>query len=218
MTNVSSNNKKGAFKAEDCSISINGVLFSKSLNGASDMTEQIDENKIVMSSNAKTDFFNAPYGDQRQADAQVLLHTINNKEPFTFTVKVRPEFSETYDAGAAYMFVNNEHWLKFAFEMDEKKETRIVTVRTEKTSDDNNHDEVTEKYAYLKISSDVNTIGFYYSIDKVKWQLVRVLKNEFPEPVYIGISSQSPRGDGIKVAFEDVSLTNEAIKDFRKGV
>ncbi|MGD0506895.1 MAG: hypothetical protein ABSA27_03815 [Terriglobales bacterium] len=36
-------------------------------------------------------------------------------------------------------------WLKMAMEMDERQKTRMVSVRTIGTSDDNNHDVITEK-------------------------------------------------------------------------
>jgi hypothetical protein len=48
--------------------------------------------------------------------------------------------------------------------------------------------------------------------------LVRVFRNDFPTSAYIGISAQSPLGKGIKTTFEHISLVNEAIKDFRKGI
>jgi len=204
--------------ADDCSISINGILFSKSINQGNILSGQISKSKIEINSGAKTDFFNEADGKQKYSNAPMLLTKIDNKEPFTFIAKVTPEFAETYDAGAVYIYVNNDRWLKFAFEMDERKQTRIVTVRTNGTSDDNNHDVVAGKHAYMKISSNVESIGFYYSIDSLNWQLVRAFKNDFPVSAYIGISSQSPLGKGTKTTIENISLIKEAIKDFRKGI
>lgn len=209
---------KNTINLSDCQIVINEVQFSKSLNEGSKLTNSIAKDSIAINSGAKTDFFNAPNGTEKYANAPMVLKPINNKEPFTFTIKVSPQFSETYDAGAIYMFNNNEKWLKFAFEMDERKLTRIVTVRTNGTSDDNNHDIINEKSVYLKISSDVESIAYYYSIDNVNWQLVKVYKNDFPSETYIGISSQSPLGKGITTTFEYATLAKSAVKDFRLGI
>ena len=206
-----------SLKKDDCSISINGVLFSKSINNGAKMTNQVTENKVVINSGPKSDFFNEPDGKQNYSNAPMLLSLINNKEPFTFVAKVSPAFSETYDAGAVYMYVNNNNWLKFAFELDEKKLARIVTVRTNGTSDDNNHDVIGDKSVYLKVSSNTESIGFYYSKDSINWQLVRVYKNDFPNSPFIGISSQSPLGSGISTTFESIVLTNKSVKDFRMG-
>jgi regulation of enolase protein 1 (concanavalin A-like superfamily) len=96
--------------------------------------------------------------------------------------------------------------------------TRIVTVRTIETSDDNNHDAVDNAGVYMKISSNVKTIGFYYSLDKEKWQLVRLFKNDYPAESWVGLSSQSPIGNGISVIFEECSLTQSSINDFRMGI
>lgn len=218
MTLFISSCSNDSFKEDDCSISINGILFSKSINNGNILSSQLNNHKVEINSGAKSDFFNEPDGKAKYSNAPMLLTQINNREPFTFITRVCPEFSETYDAGAIYMYVNNDMWVKFAFEMDENKLTRIVTVRTSSTSDDNNHDVINEKSAYLKISSNIESIGYYYSIDSISWQLVRVYKNDFPSSTYIGISSQSPLGSGIKTTFESISLINESIKDFRKGI
>jgi regulation of enolase protein 1 (concanavalin A-like superfamily) len=90
-------------------------------------------------------------------------------------------------------------------------------VRTLETSDDNNHDVVDQPSVYLKISSDTKTVGFYYSIDNENWQLVRVFKNDFPSGIWGGLSAQSPVGKGNSVIFEDCSLTQVSITDFRMG-
>lgn len=201
---------------EDCSITFSGIAFTKSLNGAK-ATSVIEGNKLLFKSNAKTDYFNEPDGKQLYSTAPVLLTKIDNTKPFTFTTKVSPTFIDTYDAGAMYVYLNPKLWFKFAFEQDERKKTRIVTVRTTETSDDNNHDIVENASVYLKISSNVESIGFYYSLDKETWQLVRLFKNDYPKEIWAGLSAQSPIGNGTSVTFEECSLTQNSIKDFRMG-
>lgn len=207
-----------SFKADDCSIFINEVLFSKSINNGKSLTIQAGKNKVEINSGPKTDFFNEHTGKQKYSNAPMLLSVVNNNEPFTFIAKVSPELKETYDAGAVYIYESDDNWLKFAFELDENRHSRMVTVRTKGTSDDNNHDVINEKYAYMKISSNTESIGFYYSTDSIKWQLARVFKNDFSNSTYIGISSQSPLGNETKTTFENISFVKESINDFRKGI
>jgi len=102
--------------------------------------------------------------------------------------------------------------------MDERNKVRIVTVRTIGTSDDNNHDVIEAKSVYMKISSDTKTIAFYYSLDNKTWQLVRLFRNEFPAAVWLGVSAQSPLGNGTSAVFEELSLTKRSVSDFRLGV
>ena len=217
MTLFISSCSKNLFKS-DCSITCNEVQFLEALNNGDKLSKQINQNKIEINSGPKSDFFNDPNEKDKYSNAPMLLTSIDNTKPFTFIANVSPEVSETYDAGTVYVFVNNDKWLKFAFEMDERKLTRMVTVRTNGTSDDNNHDVISEKNVFMKISSNVESIGYYYSTDGENWQLVRVYKNDFPSKIYIGISSQSPMGNGTKTTFENLSLSNVAIKDFRKGI
>jgi regulation of enolase protein 1 (concanavalin A-like superfamily) len=69
----------------------------------------------------------------------------------------------------------------------------------------------------MKISSDTQTVGFYYSIDNQSWQLIRLFRNEYPEKIWLGVSAQSPLGNGTSASFEDVSLTQTSVADFRLG-
>lgn len=173
---------------------------------------------ITICSGAQSDFFNAPDGSVRLASAPLLLKKIDNTKPFTFTAIVKPGFVNTYDAGAVYLFCDEELWLKFAFEMDERGYTRLVTVRTKGTSDDNNHDAITQEEVYMKISSDSKTVGFYYSLEGQQWQLVRLYRNDYPDSIYIALSSQSLVGDGIKTQFTKIELTENSIDNFRLGI
>lgn len=193
-----------------------GATFTRSLNGAAE-NAVIAGGKLTLKSNAKTDNFHDPDGKLSNSTAPVLLGEVDNTKPFTFTATLTPQHLATYDAGALYVWVNDTLWFKFAMERDERAKVRIVSVRTNGTSDDNDHDVVTTKSVTLKISSDTKTIGFYYSIDGKDWQLIRLFKNDYPAKIWLGLSSQSPMGNGNTTVFEDVSLTNTAITDFRMG-
>ena len=103
------------------------------------------------------------------------------------------------------------------FEQDEYGNHRIVTVRTQGTSDDNNHDKLDVSSVYLKISSDTKTIASYYSIDKKRWNMVRLYKNCYPKNIYLGISSQCPQKGSCTSRFEEISLSHDNVSDFRLG-
>lgn len=204
-------------KGEKCSVRVSGSVFTKSLNNAKTYAT-IEGDKLVLKSNAKCDNFNDPDGKLSNNTAPVLLTKTDNSKPFTFTAKVTPTFLDTYDAAAMYIYLHKNWWFKFAFEMDERNRTRIVTVRTIETSDDNNHDAIDNPSVYLKISSDTKTIAFYYSLDKLQWQLVRLFRNDYPVEMWVGLSTQSPIGNGTIANFEECSLIQNSIKDFRMGI
>ena len=206
-----------AASEKNCSIKLPGIHFTKCLN-ESEKNASTEAGTLTLKSNAKSDFFNDPDGKLSNSNAQVLLAKIDNTKPFTLTAKVSPEFKETYDAGALYIYLTEKLWQKFAFERDERGTTRIVSVRTIETSDDNNHQPVSEKSVFLKISSDTHTLAFYFSEDNVKWNLARLYKNTYPTAIWVGVSSQSLLGKGNFTQFENSLLVGESVKDFRMGL
>lgn len=66
-------------------------------------------------------------------------------------------------------------------------------------------------------SSDGTTLGSYFSEDGKIWRMARLYKNDFPEKLLIGISSQSPKDNEHTCLFTEVSLTDKPVADFRKG-
>lgn len=201
---------------KDTSVSYAGIEFSKSINDA-DKYYQVNDSQICIIGNEKTNYFISPDGSRYDATAPILLTTIDNKKPFTFITKIKSDIKHMYDAGTVYLYLNDDNWLKFAFERDEKERKRVVTVKTNRFSDDNNHDIIMEDYVYMKISSDTRQIGFYYSLDGTDWNLARLYRNEYPEKLWIGISSQSSRGSGNTAYFEEMSLLFDNINNFRLG-
>jgi hypothetical protein len=203
-------------KTEECHIKLPGITFTRSLNGAA-AHAKVEDGRLTLTSEARSDNFRDPDGKFLNNSAPLLLTEVDNKQPFTLTARITPTFLKTYDAGTLYIYVREDLWLKMAMEMDERGKHRMVSVRTSGTSDDNNHDVIEAKSVYMKISSDTKTVGFYYSLDKKSWQLIRLFKNDYPASIWVGISAQSPIGEGTSAVFEDVSLTTQSISDFRLG-
>jgi len=203
-------------KTEECHIKLPGITFTRSLNQAA-AHAKVEDGRITLASEARRDNFRDPDGKLSNNTAPLLLTEVDNKQPFTLTAKVTPAFLKTYDAGTLYIYVKEDLWLKMAMEMDERRKTRMVSVRTIGTSDDNNHDVIEAKSVYMKISSDTKTVGFYYSLDKKSWQLIRLFKNDYPASIWVGIGTQSPLGEGTSAVFEDISLTGQSVSDFRLG-
>ena len=201
---------------EECHIKLPGIAFTRSLNGAA-AHAKVEEGRLTLTSDARRDNFRDPDGKLSNNTAPLLLTEVDNKQPFTLAARITPTFLKTYDAGTLYIYVREDLWLKMAMEMDERGKHRMVSVRTSGTSDDNNHDVIEAKSVYMKISSDTKTVGFYYSLDKKSWQLIRLFKNDYPPSIWVGIGTQSPLGEGTSAVFEDVSLTTRSISDFRLG-
>ena len=201
---------------EDISVTFSGIHFTKSANDAIKYYNLTDS-CLTVDAITGSNYFISPDGGRSEATAPILLTEIDNTQPFTFTTRLESKISKIYDAGTVYIYLDNSRWLKYAFECDEKYRFRVVTVRTEGSSDDNNHDIINQDYVFFRISSNTKQIGFYYSTDAVNWNLARIYRNEYPAKIWLGISSQSPKEGNNPAHFSDMSLTHNYINDHRLG-
>ncbi|MDL2223347.1 DUF1349 domain-containing protein [Bacteroidales bacterium OttesenSCG-928-M11] len=211
---------EGKVSGTECDITIGNVHFTKSVNNAHSKISIENNNRVIFTTGAKTDYFSDPNGKLSNNTAPILLTVVDNTKPFTFTAKVTPDFSanEFYDAGVLYIYSNDSFFQKLCYEQDEREKHRVVTVRTVGSSDDSNHDIIEQEYVYMKYSSDGKTIASYYSLDNKTWQMVRLYENNYPDKIWLGISTQCPLGKGSKSIFEDLSLEMKSVSDFRMGI
>jgi uncharacterized protein len=209
----------GRENGSSCDITINNIRFTKSINGADTLISEKTETGFKFSVGEKKDYFNDPDGKLSNNTAPILLTKIDNTKPFTLTAKVTPGFTKTglYNAGVLYVYRNDNHYQKFCFEQDERGDHRVVSVRTITTSDDNNHDKIAQPFVYMKLSSDGQTIGSYYSLDAKTWHLARLYRNDYGTELWTGISAQCPVDTGSFAFFNEINLTQTSVKDFRLG-
>ena len=178
-------------KVTDCKISAGNITFTNAINGAENCVKLLDDGALEFHCAEGLDFFSDPNGKLSNTTLPILLVPVENTKPFTLIAKVTPEFTAEglYNAADLFVYSCDSLWQKLAFEQDEYGNHRIVTVRTQGTSDDNNHDKLDVSSVYLKISSDTKTIASYYSIDKKRWNMVRLYKNYYPKNIYLGTVS-----------------------------
>lgn len=200
-----------------CNVKLSNIQFTQAKNGAeNNVTVFNDTLKFV--AGPQTDYFRSPDGTAIN-NSPVIFTEIDNTKPFTFTAKVEPQFTltGTYSAGILYVYENDTHNQKLCFEQDENGAHRVVSVRTIGTSDDNNHQSIEGLSVYMRISSDGKQIGSYYSEDGKTWRMARLYKNDFPEKLLLGLSSQSPKDNEHTCYFSEVSIIETAVPNFRSG-
>lgn len=200
-----------------CNVKLSNIQFTQAKNGAeNNVTVFNDTLKFV--AGPQTDYFRSPDGTVIN-NSPVIFTEIDNTKPFTFTAKVEPQFTltGTYSAGVLYVYENDTHNQKLCFEQDENGAHRVVSVRTIGTSDDNNHQSIEGPSVYMRISSDGKQIGSYYSEEGKTWRMARLYKNDFPEKLLLGLSSQSPKDNEHTCYFSEVSIIETAVPNFRSG-
>jgi regulation of enolase protein 1 (concanavalin A-like superfamily) len=191
-------------------------MFDKWLNQPDTFT--IHGNQITIHAPHKTDFFEDPLSDYSMSNAPLLYTRISGD--FTFSCSITPEFKSIYDAGAVLLYADITHWIKFAFENTDLGYTAVVSVVTNNKSDDCNGEKIESKSLALKISRKKNVVGLYYSPNSSDWKMARLLT--FPHASQkdnlLGISAQSPMGNGCRVTFKNFDFKKTPINDFRKGI
>jgi hypothetical protein len=124
--------------------------------------------------------------------------------------------------------------VKLAYEYTDLGYPAIVSVATRGRSDDCNGEPVGRGEVWLKVSRRENLLGLYYSLDGEMWKMHRLL--QLPEAAHsrtdsgsgaadasggpgwrIGVAAQSPTGNGCPVDFRELSWSDRALDDFRKG-
>jgi regulation of enolase protein 1 (concanavalin A-like superfamily) len=191
-------------------------MFTKWLHQPDTFT--IHENHIIIYAPKKTDFFEDPLTDYSMNNAPLLYTHISGD--FTFSCSISPEFKSIYDAGAILLYTDNTHWIKFAFENTDLGYTAVVSVVTNIKSDDCNGEKIESESLALKISRAQSVVGLYYSPNNSDWKMARLFPflHASQNSNLLGISAQSPIGNGCRVTFKNFYFKNKSVQDFRKGI
>lgn len=202
-------------------LALPGITFTHAINGAEQevFLPSGKTGELMFACKAPRDLFCDPNGKISQHTLPMLLTEIDNTQPFTLTAKVKPGFTPdgTFNSANLLLFVHETLWQKLCFEQDEHGCHRIVSVRTQGFSDDNNHEQVKKDSVWLRISSDTNTVSCFYSEDNMHWHLVRLYQNYYPARIFAGIASQCPVTGSCVSLFEDVTLEQNTVADMRLG-
>ena len=165
---------------------------------------------------AETDYFIDNRTGYSRANAPCRYETVHGD--FVCRVRVRPQFTGCYDAGAILVLADDRRWIKAAFEQTDLGYPVVVTVITDNASDDANGEPVPGMAVWLQVIRQGRFWAVHYSPDGTAWKMARYFEMEMPEQLRVGCSAQSPAGQGCLVRFSGFSFSREVCKDLRKGI
>jgi uncharacterized protein len=140
------------------------------------------------------------------------------KGDFVARVKVRPDFKKSYDAGGLFVYDSGKKWIKLEFELTDLGYPSVVSVVTDKVSDDANgerRDDAAE--IWLQIARRGDNWVLHYSDDGKKWKMTRYFSLKMKGEVKVGLEAQSPIGKGCRVEYRGFKVDDNNLKDMRKG-
>ena len=168
----------------------------------------------------ETDFFNNPVPEdgrlmKPQGNAPFLYTEVEGD--FVIRVRVTPNFMTTYDA-ACIMVIHDENvWLKAAFEKSDFGTTAVVSVATNKVSDDVNGCNIDAGSVWLQIARAGNNFAVHYSLDGEKFDMVRLCLLPVGDIVKVGVEAQCPTGGGGEREFSGFKIEKRTVGNLRSG-
>src|SRR6266511_5989439 len=171
----------------------------------------VDNNKIVIVAARKTDMFRDPNVTYNTDNAPKLLFKADNN--FVLTVAIEHSFTSKWDGGALVIKQDSLNWIKFCFEKDYTGAKRLVSVVTKNISDDCNSVEVKTNKIFYKVAKADNVITLYYSMNGIKWFLIRHLQFDTAKGFKAGFLAQSPTGNKCEVSFSNITYVAKKIRD-----
>ena len=197
------------------SISLKAIPYTLEAFNSPLNIEVKNDSSFVMTSGAKTNLFNSPGDNYYKQDAPMLLFQPDSN--FIFRAKVEADLQEVYDVAALVLYQNNDLWAKLCFENSINKEALVVSVVTNRFSDDCNSFRITNNFIFLAIAKKGDEFSFHCSTDNVNWQLIRHFRMEFsPNDLKIGFAVHCSREDQFTAEFSEISYLNEGLENMRR--
>jgi len=171
----------------------------------------VKDDEIELVAGPKTDMFRDPNVTYNTDNAPKMLFEADSN--FVLTAAIEHSFTSKWDGGAIVIKQDSLNWIKFCFEKDYTGAKRVVSVVTKNISDDCNSVEVKSNRVFYKLAKAGNVVTLYYSLDGIKWFLVRHLQFDTESGFKVGFLAQSPTGEKCDVKFSKITYVVKKIKD-----
>jgi regulation of enolase protein 1 (concanavalin A-like superfamily) len=180
----------------------------------------VDGERIVIDAPGLRDFFNNPVpegGEFNVPQGNAPFFYTDVDGDFVIRVKVKPNFETIYDAACIMVIQDENLWIKAAYEKSDFDTTAVVSVVTNKVSDDANGCNLTADSVWLQVARVGCNFAVHYSLDGEKFDMVRLCYLPVGNTVKVGIEAQCPTGQGGVREFSGLSIEKRSIADLRAG-
>lgn len=171
---------------------------------------------IWIGAGPETDWFIDPAGGRPKTNAPIALFSPPDSTCL-LAARITLNFAATYDAGVLFVFANPTHWAKLCFEYSPQNRPAIVSVVTRGVSDDCNSMTIARDTVFLRVYRQRNVFAFHASEDGRFWHLNRYFGFDTDSEIKLGLSAQSPLGNGVVASFSEVTYQKRGLEDIRNG-
>ncbi|MEK5238943.1 DUF1349 domain-containing protein [Paenibacillus sp. FSL L8-0470] len=180
------------------------------------------DDKLIIEAPAETDFFcnNGAISETGITPESLLNAPFYYKEvtgDFVMRVQVSHDFKDTYDSATIMVMQDFQVWAKACFEKTDFDTHAVVSVVTNHTSDDANGCNINGNIVWLQVTRVDNAFSFHYSLDGIKFDMMRFFTLPVGQTLKVGLVAQAPVGQGGERIFHNFSLINRTVKNIRFG-
>jgi regulation of enolase protein 1 (concanavalin A-like superfamily) len=183
-------------QAPEGAASISGGELTLSAAKGTDLYANVDGSKIV--DDTPRVLF-APHGD------------------FIFSARIQAGFHSAFDGAALLVYAGKAAWGKLLFERMPDGSNAVTTTITRGTGDDALHQQVEGNVVHLKIARKGGVYVFYLSADGAAWRVLRTFALPADQPVQVGFSAQSPKGERFTAHFADLRWRPRGFDNYWQG-
>ncbi len=178
---------------------------------------RFEEGSLTVVASPETDFFIDPENGNSSASAPLLWRPVEGD--FVASALVEPDFSDTWHAVALMVLIDDQNWIKFAFENSDATGPSIVSVVTRGVSDDANGVVLKDtQQVWLKLIRKGDVYAMHWSLDGENYRMTRVAKMPAAASVKVGVEAQSPLQGGATHRIHHLSIEAKTVENVRTGL
>ena len=184
----------------------------KTMNNAN---YRVEGTTLYMDANAHSDFISSAVSKTKTHNAAFVYQEITGD--FTIKAKVSHDFIGRYDACGFMAYDNEDLWAKTAYELTNFGTHTVVSVITNKLSDDANGVNLEGNEVWLQLARKGDAFAIHYGLSKDEMFKVRVFSLPMKDTIKVGFITQSPFDEGKEMKFEDFTFVNVGPENIRTG-
>lgn len=176
---------------------------------------RIEGTTLYMDANDHSDFISSAVSKTKTHNAAFVYKEV--KGDFTIKAKVSHDFIGQYDACGFMAYDHEDLWAKTAFELTNFGTHTVVSVITNKLSDDANGVNLNGNEVWLQLARKKDAFAIHYGLNKDEMYKVRVFSLPMQETIKVGFITQSPFDKGKEMKFEEFIFVEKAPENIRTG-
>jgi uncharacterized protein len=177
--------------------------------------KRVDGDRLIAEAPPRTNAFINPADASAELTAPVLWTEAEGD--FALKARVTVDLATTYDAAGLFVLADETHWLKVVREKTDIGHPAIVSVVTDGDSDDCNGEPWAADTVWLQVIRKGRLWVLHASADGTNWRMHRYLGLDWSAKVRVGLTVQSPLGDGCRATFDSVDLGPNPYRDQRSA-